>query len=522
MIENSFDDAPCGLLKTTVDGLILDVNDTFCTWFKYEKKQLIQMVTIQSLFSMGGRLFHHTHLAPLLKMQSSVSEVHLELLSFTKEKIPVLMNAVTKHDGEKNYHYFAFFTSFDRSKYERELLIAKKNVEITLTEKIEAERVLKETERKLIDSNTQLSEASHRKDEFLAILAHELRNPLAPIRNVLEILKLRKLEDLKLEWSRKIIKGQVTQLTHLVDDLMDVSRITQGKIDLNLTEFDLSEAVKTAIESCKTIAKASSHNLVVSLPLKDLIVRADKTRMIQIISNILNNAIKYTPEGGTINISAEGPGNEVVVSIKDTGIGIDSRHLHSVFEMFSQVESAKMRSQGGLGIGLALVKGLVELHQGKIAGHSGGLGKGSEFVVTLPLLSSRHNLQNENNSTYSPGNGRRIVVIDDHIEITESMTEVLEMLGYKVASANLGMSGIELAEEFRPEIILLDIGLPDINGYEVAKLIRKRDWAKEIILIAASGWGQSQDKALAREAGFNEHLTKPVDFRQLDELLKVF
>lgn len=519
-----YNQAPCGLMITDANGKILHVNATLCGLLGYQPEDLIEKSSVQDLFSMGSRLFHQTHWGPLLHMQGFVSEIQLELLSDTKQKIPVLLNAVRKNQGNQVFHELAFFVSFDRNKYERELLKAKQSAETSLEELRATEIRLKNTETELMLLNEQLSFADSRKNEFLATLAHELRNPLAPMRNVLEILKLRQLADPQIEWSRQVLDRQVGHLTHLVNDLMEVSRITQGRIAPKKSVFDISESIKNAIEAALPASDAAGHTLEVRLPEHSLIVDADQTRIVQMILNLLNNAIKYTPAGGNISIKAEERDGHVLICVQDNGIGLEKHQLTSIFEMFSQIETAIDRSQGGLGIGLALVKGLADLHGGTVIANSAGLNQGSEFLLSLPLCTSKEiNSKSQYKDSSSPLSlvtRRRVLVIDDNPDITESLLMALELLGYEAKSANDGLSGIEIASSFLPDIILLDIGLPNLNGYEIATRIRKQSWGKEMTLIAVTGWGHSEDKVNALKAGFDLHLTKPIDFEELDNYLK--
>jgi PAS domain S-box-containing protein len=523
-LTDYYEQAPCGLMVTDANGEILHANTTFCMLLGYQLEDLTGHLRIQDLLSIGSKLFHQTHWAPLLHMQGFVTEIQLELVSKSKQKIPVLLNATRKKREETIYQELAFFVSNDRSKYERELLKAKQSAESSLEELRSAEMKLKNTETELLALNKQLSLEDLRKNEFLATLAHELRNPLAPMRNVLETLKLRKLDDPQIEWSRKILDRQVVHLTHLVNDLMEVSRITQGRIELRKTNFDISDAINNSIEAALPAVATASHILDVHLPAHPIIVDADPTRIVQIISNLLNNAIKYTPAGGEIFVHVAEKDGNVLISIKDNGIGLAKHQLTSIFQMFSQVETAIDRSQGGLGIGLALVKGLVDLHAGTIIAESEGLNLGSEFVLSLPVSLNTviaRKIQNiDNSADLGFIAGRKVLVIDDNSDITDSLLMALDMLGYEAKSANDGFKGIELASSFLPEIILLDIGLPGLNGYEVARLIRKESWGKQMILIAVTGWGHPEDQANAIKAGFDLHLTKPIDFEELDNYLK--
>lgn len=385
---------------------------------------------------------------------------------------------------------------------------------IDISDRIAAEHQLREL-------NQQLSAADRRKDEFLATLAHELRNPLAPIRNVLEIMQLKEGDDPFIRWSRDIIGRHVAQMTHLVDDLMEASRITQGRLELRKQQIDIIDAVQHAIEISNALMEKSRHLFTIKKPDTPLIINADSTRIVQIISNLLTNAAKYTPESGNICLSVFQEGNEVILSVLDSGIGIPPEHLPNVFAMFSQLKPALERSQGGLGIGLALVRGLVELHGGTIVARSDGDGKGSEFIVRLPISTSSINaVAIVENPIAITTDTLRILVVDDNIDAAESLALLLEFSGHITRSAHNGMAGLATAEEFRPDVILLDIGLPDISGYEVARRIRQQPWGEKIMLIAATGWGQDKDKEQALHSGFDNHLTKPVDFQKLNSLLQ--
>lgn len=379
----------------------------------------------------------------------------------------------------------------------------------------------KEAERKLYDLNQQLYTADRRKDEFLATLGHELRNPLAPMQNVLEIMRLKKSDDSFIQWSSKMIERHVVQMTHLVDDLMETSRISQGIMVLRKQQIDLVELVQVAIESSQTLIQESKQILTIKSPNTPIIIDADSTRLIQIISNLLTNAVKYTSDAGKICLSVYQDGDEAVLSVLDSGIGIPTDQLSNVFNMFSQLTPALERSQGGLGIGLALVQGLVKLHDGTITAYSDGEGKGSEFIVRLPISHVRTEIKSIiEKDTPSLADNKRILVIDDNVDATDSLSLLLEFSGHTTDKAYDGVSGIKTAEEFKPEIILLDIGLPDINGYEVAKKIRQSPWGKSMYLIATTGWGQDKDKQLAIDAGFDKHLTKPINFQELNSLLQ--
>jgi PAS domain S-box-containing protein len=375
-------------------------------------------------------------------------------------------------------------------------------------------------EQQLQRLNLELSKADRRKDEFLATLAHELRNPLAPMRNVLEILRLKDFADPQLSWSRDVFDRQLQHMTHLVDDLLEVSRITQGKLELRKQRrLELARAMQSAMEAARPTVQASAHHLSVTLPREPLYLDADPTRLSQMILNLLNNAAKYTPPGGSISLAAEREGDEAVIVVRDSGIGIPREHLDSVFEMFSQLAPALERSQGGLGIGLALVRGLAELHGGTVAAFSSGPGSGSEFVIRLPLSKATPE-QSESAPAEMPRTaGLRVVIVDDNADAADSLAMVLELEGHKVRTAGDGIAGLELIGEFAPQAVILDIGLPGLNGYELARRIRHEHHDTGILLIAVTGWGQQQDKQTAEEAGFDHHFTKPVDPRELQRVL---
>jgi PAS domain S-box-containing protein len=506
-----FEHAACGLVVAGTDGIILRANTTFCRWLGYEAAQLTGQRRVQDFFTMGGRVFHQTHCAPMLHVQGSVAEVQVDLLHRDRSRIPMLMNIIRRQHGDIMLDEFALFIATDRRSYERELLVARKAAEAELAARLGAEARLHET-------NLKLSTADRRKDEFLATLAHELRNPLAPMRNVLEALKRQSLDARLQQWSIEVLDRQLTHMTHLVDDLMEVSRISQGRLELRRAPVDLVTILRSALDDARPMAAAASHTLEVDMPEAPVTVDADATRLTQVFANLLTNAVKYTPNGGVISVTARRQGDAAVVSVRDTGIGIPEESLANVFEMFSQLSPALERSQGGLGIGLALVRGLVALHGGTINVSSEGANRGSEFTVRLPTIETL-------SPTVSAGQPEaevrhcRILVVDDNIDSAQSMTMALNLFGYDTRAAHDGATALQAAAEFLPQVILLDIGLPDQNGYEVARQIRRAPWGSAIFLIAATGWGQETDKQLAQDAGFDSHLTKPVDFEKLRTLL---
>jgi PAS domain S-box-containing protein len=366
-------------------------------------------------------------------------------------------------------------------------------------------------------------EADRRKDDFLAMLAHELRNPLAPIRNAVEVARLVGVADAKLQWAREVIDRQVTHLSRLVDDLLDVSRITRGKIQIQLQPVEVAAIVARAVETSRPLIEARRHELTVAVPPYPIEIEADLTRLAQIIANLLNNAAKYTDEGGRIWLTVERQGDEVLFRVRDTGIGIPADMLAKVFELFTQVDRSLDRSQGGLGIGLTLVRTLTEMHKGRVEAFSDGPGRGSEFVVRLPVLRCRP-LPRPSREKTIPGAvanaaRRRILVVDDNVDAAESLALLLQIGGHEVRTAHDGPAVLDLAKAYLPEVIFLDIGLPGMDGYEIAKRLRQQGETAGALLVAVTGYGQEEDRRRSQEAGFDHHLTKPVNPQDLQSLL---
>jgi PAS domain S-box-containing protein len=366
-----------------------------------------------------------------------------------------------------------------------------------------------------------LKDSDKRKDEFLAMLAHELRNPLAPIRNSVQVLHAMSPPDEQLRWAREVIDRQIGQMSHLIDDLLDISRISRGKIELRKERVALAAVVADAVESSQPLIDAAGHKLTVALAAEPIYLEADLTRLSQALLNLLNNAAKYTDPGGQIMLVAETEEEQVVVRIKDNGIGIPPAMLSSVFEMFTQVDNSLERAKGGLGIGLTLVRRLVELHGGTVAAHSKGHGQGSEFVVRLPRAAAPESTAEPPATSVAPGDRprRRILVVDDNHDSAKSLAMLLRLQGNDVRTAHDGLEAVEVAAELQPAVIVMDIGLPKLNGYEAARRIRDMTQREDLVLIALTGWGQEEDRRRSREAGFNHHLTKPVDFAKLQALL---
>jgi PAS domain S-box-containing protein len=366
-----------------------------------------------------------------------------------------------------------------------------------------------------------LREADRRKDEFLAVLAHELRNPLAPLRSGLEVLKLAANDPTAIERSRAVMERQLAQMVRLIDDLMDVSRISRGKIELRPRAVALGEVLREAVETSQPAIDAKAQQLFLSLSPESLLVYADPTRLAQVFANLLDNASKYTESRGRIELGVVDDGTWVDVTVRDSGVGIPEQMLGSVFEMFTQVEGHDGPVAGGLGIGLSIVKRLVELHGGNVAARSGGRGKGSEFRVRLPLApaGAQPTRPAQRHARPEQRTRRRVLVVDDNVDAAQSLAQWLEIRGDDVRTAHDGLDALRSAAEFRPEVVLLDIGMPGLDGYEAARRIRGEPWGADVVLIALTGWGQQEDRRRSREAGFDLHLVKPTDPALLEQTL---
>ncbi len=365
-----------------------------------------------------------------------------------------------------------------------------------------------------------LKEADRRKDEFLATLAHELRNPLAPLRNGLQVMRLADDRAAR-DRAREMMERQLAQMVRLVDDLLDISRVNRNRLDLRKARIELAAVVQNAVETVRPQIDERGHTLTVSLPEGPVYLDADLTRLSQVFWNLLNNSAKYTDPGGRISLSAERRPGGVVVTVCDTGVGIPREALPGLFQIFSQVDHSLERAQGGLGIGLALVKGLVEMHGGTVEAHSEGPGRGSTFVVSLPVAPGPAGGEPAAaRPGHAKGGRNRILVVDDNRDAAASLGMMLSLLGNDTRTAHDGLQALELAEAFRPDVILLDIGLPKLNGYDACRRIRRESWGRGMLIVAATGWGGEDDRRRSREAGFDHHLVKPVDPVQLQELLR--
>ncbi len=384
----------------------------------------------------------------------------------------------------------------------------------------EQAQILKAQEERLREQADRLRATDRRKDEFLATLAHELRNPLAPIRIGLEVMMTSK-EEAVIERTIGVMSRQLTHMVHLIDDLLDVSRITRGMLELKRERVSLGSFIDAAVEASKPQIDSRGHSFEVTIDDPGALVDVDPTRMAQVVTNLLNNASKYTPHGGKLALTVSARGSDVIIEMQDTGIGLTRDRLTDVFEMFNQVDSAIERSQGGLGIGLALVRSLVELHGGSVSAASEGAGRGSTFTVWLPAIVTRNadTIRPKASQTDRPTDRQRVLIVDDNFDAADLLSVMLERAGYQTATAYDGKTAIAKAGEYAPHIVILDIGLPGANGYDVARELRKIEHLAPLGLIALTGWGTREDKKKAMAAGFDVHLTKPVDAPLLHEAL---
>ena len=381
---------------------------------------------------------------------------------------------------------------------------------------------LQRTQEALRASEEALMAADRRKDEFLATLAHELRNPLAPIRNATQILQTKGPAIPELEWARGVIQRQVQVMARLLEDLLDVSRISRQRLELRTELLDIKSVVDAALETSRPVIEAAGHELTVSVPTAPLRLMGDPVRLEQVLSNLLNNAAKYTEDSGRIALTVAQDGSEIVISVRDNGIGIDEAMLPDLFRIFSQQRGTQGGSQEGLGIGLSLVQGLIELHGGSVGAHSDGPGKGSEFIVRLPMAvdTPAEGAGIVESDEVRPTSARyRLLIADDNRDCADSLAMLLQVMGHEVETAYAGDQAVEIAERMRPDAILLDLGMPKLDGYETCRTIRTKPWGREVVLIALTGLGQEEDRRRTQEASFDLHLVKPVDSADLLKVL---
>ncbi|HEX8405926.1 MAG TPA: ATP-binding protein, partial [Duganella sp.] len=458
-----WEQAPCGLLIAAPDGTVLRANVTLSRWLGYELPELIGHKRFPDLMPMGARVFLQTHWTPLLQMQGSVSEVQLDLLHKDGQRVPMMLSAVRRHRNGALQDEIALLRATDRKLFERELIAARAKAEAAASD-------LELAQARLRLANDALAAEDRRKDEFLATLAHELRNPLAPMSNVLATMRLRGVDAGPAARELGVLTRQVVQMTRLVDDLMNVSRISQGKIDLRLEPTDLVQTLQFVAEEAMLSIRAAGQSLRLDLPPRGVWGNVDRARVTQIVANLLNNASKYSPPGAHLQLAAKVADGFAVIDVVDDGMGIPADQLLGIFDMFSQLTPALERAQGGLGIGLALVKGLVTLHGGDVAAHSAGVGRGSRFTVRLPVIDAPAAGAGEPAAPDSAQNdSASVVIVDDNVDAAETLAAAMEMLGYRTIVAHTGLNALHAIGKSLPDAAVLDIGLPDMNGYELAK-----------------------------------------------------
>jgi PAS domain S-box-containing protein len=490
------------------DSILLNMTDFVYTFdlqgrFTFANKALLNLWQLK-LQDILGKNFFELHYPEDLaaRLQRQIQQV-IETRALVRDQ-----THYTSYLGERYYDYI--FVPVIGAKGEVEA-VAGSTRDVTLQKQVQDE---------LRSVAARLSDADRRKDEFLATLAHELRNPLAPISAGLEVMKSIKGDPIAIEKIRSAMERQSQQMVRLIDDLLDMSRITQGKMELRPCAIELNDILQSAIEATKPFIDEAGHQLSLKLAEKPIMLNADPNRLAQVFSNLLNNSTKYTPEGGQIQLSAHLSGSEAVVTVRDNGLGIPRELQSQIFEMFAQIDRPLEKGYRGLGIGLTLVKRLVEMHQGRIEVASEGAGMGTEFRVYLPVdaHSKGPALPPPELKPASP-QALRVLVVDDNKDAANMLSLVVKMLGNEVRLAGDGLEAIRVAEEFQPDLMLMDIGMPNMNGYEAARHVRQQAWGSAITLVALTGWGQEEDRRKAKEAGFDHHLVKPADPAELQKLL---
>jgi len=490
-IVDSSDDA---IVSKTLEGRILSWNRAATRIFGYAADEVVG----KSITVIVPPELHPEEQQILDKLRRGERIEHFDTIRVTKDgrRIPISLTVSPVHADDG--------TIIGASKVARDI-----------SERKRAEEILKQTQE-------ALREADRRKDEFLALLAHELRNPLAPIRYALAANRKPGRTAEQRRQAEEVVERQVAHMSRLLDDLLDVSRITRGTLELKRTSTELTSVIGAAIETARPALDVKHHTLTVDLPAEPVRLEADAVRLAQVFSNLLLNAAKYTDAGGRIQLRARQEQQLVVISISDNGIGISADMLPRVFDMFSQSRAALERAEGGMGVGLALVRGLVTLHRGAVEARSGGPGKGSEFVVRLPTTTAVEASASSETEAEDPVSNTdlKILVVDDNRDAADTCAMLLEASGHHVQTAYTGREALELARAFRPHALLLDISLPDVDGYELARQVRATPWGRRAALVAVTGWGQEQDRMRTAQSGFDQHLVKPISADTVESLLQ--
>ncbi len=482
-----FSNAAVGIAEITAEGRFALVNDSLCRLLG-EKRERLLALHLAAVTHEGDR-------ADLEMLVRRVMEGHVESLTAERRFV--------RHDGETIWVKLSVSNAKESEERGRRAVAVIEDI----------------TERKHAEED--LREADRRKDEFLATLAHELRNPLAPIRNSLHIFRLAGVQDPTVSRVTDMMERQVAHMVRMVDDLLEVSRISRGKIELRKERVELASVLRNAVDTSLPLMEVVKHKLSVDVPGEPLVMDADPVRLAQVFANLLNNSAKYTAPGGEISVVVKVEAGMAVVCVKDNGEGIPPAMLHRVFNMFTQVDTGS-RAQGGLGIGLTLARTLVHLHGGTIEAFSPGMGKGCEFVVRLPLAAVERDAQPRVNTSLEraqPGQLRRVLVVDDNHDAADSLGMLLQVLGAEVHVVHDGRSALEAMKSFQPAVVLLDLGMPGMNGLEVARRMREDPGCRQMTLVALTGWGQREDRRRTHEAGFDYHLVKPADMGTLKSIL---
>jgi signal transduction histidine kinase len=434
-------------------------------------------------------------------------------------RVPIMFVTAGSADSQRRFRgYEAGAVDFIHKPIEADILRSKADIFFDLYRQRQQIAIQRD---ELKAHSDALEEADRRKDEFLATLAHELRNPLAPLRHGLDILR-RSPDSVDAAEIREMMDRQLVHLVRLIDDLLDVSRISQGKIELRKERIQAADVLRAALESSRPLIDSARHSLTIDMAPEPIWLDADLTRLAQVVGNLLNNAAKYTPEGGRIGLSLSADGADAVIAVSDNGLGIPADMQSQVFQLFAQVENHSDRARGGLGIGLALAKQLVAMHDGSVAAESAGSGQGSVFTVRIPFAAVDPETQPEAEQPAArpaPTQPLKVLVVDDNVDVAQTVGWMLEEIGHQYHLVHDGRQALQAAREFRPDAILLDIGLPVMDGYAVCRAFRQDDLFKDALIIAQTGWGQTRDKTLASEAGFDHHLVKPVAYDELERVL---
>jgi PAS domain S-box-containing protein len=507
-------EVPCGYLATLPDGRIIQVNDMFLKWTGHTREELLSGKQLKDLFTLPGRIYHDTHIGPLLQMQGHVREVAFDLVCATKTVLPVFLSCVQKKgpDGSVVLVRVMVFAATDRRQYERELLEARRIADqATLTERAARE----ESER-----------ANRAKDEFMALVSHELRAPLSAILGWSQLLKRKAAGNTEVEHGLEVIERNTRLQARLVDDLLDMSRILSGKLRLDVQRVDLASVIEAALETTRPAAEARAVRLQKVLD-PAVVVSGDPARLQQVFWNLLSNAVKFTPGQGHVRIVMERVNSHVEVSVIDSGQGMTAEFLRHAFERFRQSDSKSARESGGLGLGLSIVKNVTEMHGGSVEAHSEGEGRGSTFVVKLPILvlhgrtdeghvHPRAALSSTPDEAISVSlKGLSIVLIDDEDDARELLHRVLTDAGARVIATGSALQALQEIERTRPDILISDIGMPEIDGYELMRRVRMLGHGSATRAIALTAFSRLEDRTRAMLAGFQMHLTKPVDPREL-------